>query len=231
MTLAELTYYAFLLRNDLHHIHLHAAGPQFDKVHAITDELYDEAQDEVDSLAEMAIAEGCEVKSFTDVRSVIDDSQWPTIEGEVFDMPDFVEAFDEIGHRYLDAIEDCDCNDIHRAALDEIALFWDKEVNFFNAARQIGCEECEAEIDDELDDTDAMEAASIEDDDDEEFGLQSMTSDMIVAGFNPLDDKDDESDDSGADLWTDSKDKELKDIDFEMDDEGDEDTENEDDEE
>lgn len=206
MTLAELTYYAFLLRNDLHHIHLHAAGPQFDKVHAITDELYNEAQDEVDSLAEMAISEGDEVKSFSDVRAVVDESEWPTLEGEAWDMDLFVKDFAEIGKRYLDAIEDCDCNDIHRSALDEIALFWDKEVNFFNAARQIGCENPDVEgttdeedlVDDLTDPDDAytyidaMQDAELTDSDTDvgdDLGLQSMTTDMLVTGYNPVDEK------------------------------------------
>lgn len=203
MTLANLTYYAVLLKNDLHQIHLHAVGPQFDKVHAITDELYTEAQEEVDSLAEMAIAEGNEVKSFTDIRSVVDESEWPTLEGDAWDMDLFVKDFAEIGTRYLDAIEDCECNDIHRAALDEVALFWDKEVNFFNAARQVGCENPDVEAEKE-DSYDAMDDAEVAEED-PEFGLQSMTTDMIVSGYDPLDHKDE--DNAGADLWTDIEDE------------------------
>lgn len=52
---------AMLFNNDLHHIHTHAAGHQFDRIHNITQDLYYQMGDDVDTLAELALEYGQEV--------------------------------------------------------------------------------------------------------------------------------------------------------------------------
>lgn len=135
MTLDTLTYYSCLLKNDLHTIHLHATGPEFDKIHAVTQELYEEAEEEFDELAEMAIAEGCKIGNINEIRKYVSEEEWPTLEDDAFGTS-YTEILEEIGHRYIDAIKDVECDDIHKPYIDEIGLFWSKEIDFKNAARK-----------------------------------------------------------------------------------------------
>ena len=51
-------YSAVALANDMKHIHTHAKGSLFDNIHAICNEYYEKANEEADTLAELAIEKG-----------------------------------------------------------------------------------------------------------------------------------------------------------------------------
>lgn len=48
-------YSAVALANDMKHIHTHAKGTLFDNIHAICNEYYEKANEEADTLAELAM--------------------------------------------------------------------------------------------------------------------------------------------------------------------------------
>ena len=48
-------YSAVALANDMKHIHTHAKGTLFDNIHSICNEYYEKANEEADTLAELAI--------------------------------------------------------------------------------------------------------------------------------------------------------------------------------
>lgn len=51
-------YSAVALANDMKHIHTHAKGTLFDNIHAICNEYYEKANEEADTLAELAMEKG-----------------------------------------------------------------------------------------------------------------------------------------------------------------------------
>lgn len=137
MELSDLTYFVVLLKNDLYTMHLHSTGDKFDTIHGITNDLYEEAAKEQDTLAELAISDSQEVKSFTNVADFAKKNDWTPIDENSYDWNKFVSTLNDIGGKFLKAIEDTNTiNDSEQSYLDEIWLFWNKEVNFKNAARK-----------------------------------------------------------------------------------------------
>lgn len=51
-------YSAVALANDMKHIHIHAKGTLFDNIHNICNEYYERANEDADTLAELAIEKG-----------------------------------------------------------------------------------------------------------------------------------------------------------------------------
>ena len=219
MTLSDLTYYAFLFKNDLHHVHLHASGEDFDKIHAISQSLYEELDSEIDELAELAISNGCSVDCFSNVKSFVDESQWEPEKEEAYNWEAFMKVLSEKGRKYLDSINDCEEKDDRAVTnyLDDIYSFWDKEVNYKTAAR--GITSGDTYIDAMVDVEDGEEGAINYDKDGED--LESMNTDLIITSgvrIDPLadtpfgtdsSDDDSESDsDSSEDSETEGQDSE-----------------------
>ena len=182
MELNDLTYYAYLLRNDMHHIHLHCGGPDFDKIHSLTQELYEELDEEIDDLAEMAISEGCSIESFSNVKSFVDESEWEPENETVYDWDAFVNILNDKGGKYLEAIRETSPKvKVHKTVLDEFEAFWQKEINFKNSSRLLSTPtyvDAEAEI--------ADEGEFIPDDDDADE-VERLQTDLMVTGGIELD--------------------------------------------
>lgn len=53
--LAKLCYAATALANDMKHVHFHAIGSKFDRIHAICEAYYEQASNDADMLGELAI--------------------------------------------------------------------------------------------------------------------------------------------------------------------------------
>ena len=52
----ELLYYrSVVFTNDMKHIHTHAVGNKFDRIHAIANEYYEKASEESDTFVELAL--------------------------------------------------------------------------------------------------------------------------------------------------------------------------------
>lgn len=136
MTLVELVYYLKLFRNDIYHIHTHSAGPDFDKVHLLTEELYKELDEEIDDIAEMGISEGLELQNFTLLKSVVSD--WAEENNNAYFLEDFINVLSEKGKIIIDSITNTDTKNIaHEDYLNEVLQFWDKQINYKNELRKL----------------------------------------------------------------------------------------------
>ena len=135
--IAKAAMFANLFANDLKFMHWHASGTEFDKIHAITEELYDEAFDEADDLAEIAIAAGEKIANVSDIKSFVDtgeSGEWEVVSEETITWPAFVDYLKDRGEKYIDALKDIEDED---SVISDYIHFWNKEINYKNAARAI----------------------------------------------------------------------------------------------
>ncbi len=135
--IAKAALIANLFANDLKFMHWHASGTEFDKIHSITEELYDEAFAEADDIAELAIGAGEKMANVSDVKSFVetgDAGEWEIIAEEAITWPKFVEYLKDRGEKLIDALEDIKDED---PIIDDYIHFWKKEINYKNAARAI----------------------------------------------------------------------------------------------
>ena len=135
--IAKAAMYANLFANDLKFMHWHASGTEFDKIHTITEELYDEAFDEADDLAEIAIAAGEKIANVSDIKSFVEtgeSGEWEVVSEETITWPVFVDYLKDRGEKYIDALKDIEDED---SVISDYIHFWNKEINYKNAARAI----------------------------------------------------------------------------------------------
>lgn len=135
--IAKAAMFANLFANDLKFMHWHASGTEFDKIHTITEELYDEAFDEADDLAEIAIAAGEKVANVSDIKSFVEtgeSGEWEVVSEETITWPAFVDYLKDRGEKYIDALKDIEDED---SVISDYIHFWNKEINYKNAARAI----------------------------------------------------------------------------------------------
>lgn len=134
-SIAKAAMYAHLFANDLKHMHIHATGTEFDRIHLITQELYEELTTEIDELSEIAVAEGEKVPNMSDTKSYVDsESEWQPVTEECIDWPTFTDKLCEKGKNYLDALKDISSEN-SQTVIDDYIHFWSKEIDFKNAAR------------------------------------------------------------------------------------------------
>jgi DNA-binding ferritin-like protein len=160
MTLSDGAYYAFLFANDLKQLHLHVSGENFDTMHSISQELYEEATKEIDDLSEMAIAAGEKVDNFSNVNKYIDDGQWTPIEGDTYNFEQFVSILNEQGNAYIEGLQSIETDEkSFTDVINSMVYFWIKEINFKNGARSVG-----EQVSDYVDIVDDLNKADTSDD-------------------------------------------------------------------
>lgn len=231
--IAKAAMFAHLFANDLKHMHWHASGTEFDKIHSITEELYEEALAEADEIAEIAIASGEKMGNISDVKSFIEtgeSGEWEVVSEDAITWPAFVDYLKDRGEKFIDALNDIKNED---SVIEDYIHFWNKEINYKNAARAFLDQPMEADYIDA-----AAEAADYlgprdGDDNDESLsddvvdmyvyadakannsswnGFETMSSDMIVSGGEEVSKEDLENFDSESDKFNfDDVDDEEKD--------------------
>lgn len=201
--ISKAAMYANLLANDLKHIHLHAAGEDFDKIHNITEELYNEALEEADELSEIAIAAGEKVANTSEVKSYVetgDDGEWQVVTEDAITWGMFTDLLKKAGEKYIDALSDIKDED---AIIDDYIHFWKKEIMYKNEARLILDEPMEADYIDAMGEVSDFLGDSEKENNGDELsddvvdmyvysdakannsswnGFETMSSDMIVSG-------------------------------------------------
>lgn len=150
ITLLSLAGYAFLFLQDLKQVHLHAAGVNFEEIHKKADELYDELNDQFDTICEMGISEGYDIYNFANIRSYITQDDWPAEEDKAVDFNDFVSFIGNKGLKFLNLLSKVTVNEYHKNKIDDMISFWDKEVNYINSAKEINTTDENFTIDDGL---------------------------------------------------------------------------------
>lgn len=219
--IAKAAMFANLFANDLKHMHWHASGTEFDKIHSITEELYEEALAEADEIAEIAIAAGEKMGNISDIKSFIEtgeSGEWEVVSEDAITWPAFVDYLKDRGEKYIDALNDIKDED---SVIEDYIHFWNKEINYKNAARAFLDQPMEADYIDA-----AAEAANYlgprEDEADESLsddvvdmyiyadakannsswnGFETMSSDMIVSGGEEVSEEDLENFDSESDTF------------------------------
>ena len=182
--IAKAAMFANLFANDLKFMHWHASGTEFDKIHAITEELYDEAFDEADDLAEIAIAAGEKIANVSDIKSFVEtgeSGEWEVVSEETITWPVFVDYLKDRGEKYIDALKDIEDED---SVISDYIHFWNKEINYKNAARAILDQPMEADYIDA-----AAEAADYLGPRDEDVNNGDDLSDEVVDMFTYADAK------------------------------------------
>lgn len=123
-------YSAVALANDMKHIHTHAKGTLFDNIHNICNEYYEKANEEADTLAELAMEKGDTVFNSSYLLSEL--NYKPTN----YSNYDFELAMCTVKgciEKYIKALADLrsKTNDPSvESLLDDMARYWKKEKDY-----------------------------------------------------------------------------------------------------
>lgn len=133
--LAMLCYTATALANDMKHVHFHAIGPKFDRIHSICQEYYDKASSDADELGELAMEYGQPVQNLSYASEEIgytptnhQNYSWEEAMNIIHDCIDYyIEQLEKVLATPLDS-------DVENL-LQEYLRYWKKENNYKNRAR------------------------------------------------------------------------------------------------
>lgn len=126
ISLSSLADLIYAYGNDLRVLHLNVKGEDFKSVHEALNELYDTIFDAYDTVAELAIARGEEVKNPSTVVSII-----KPLEARTFNCEEAIAIARDEGLKVLDAV--CSIEGYDKAvqpALDNITVSLDKTLNY-----------------------------------------------------------------------------------------------------
>lgn len=142
--LNELAYCMHLFKNDLHYMHLHALGEDFDKIHSITEELYKEAEKEIDDLSELALMAEFDIKNFNclepeDFNFLAKEGlKWVPVTDSTITWNVFTQRLQAAGLKIISIIRSTNCNldsvEVEDYLID-ILKFWEKVIYYKNSAR------------------------------------------------------------------------------------------------
>lgn len=120
---------AVLLSNDLKHVHFHSFGEDFDKTHDLTSSYYKLVDEDVDTLAEIALEVGEEIPNPTNARV----EGWKAEDQEKYEYGEALTLIKRKLAVYLNALEalrsETPYEDV-KSRLDEILGTWKKELNY-----------------------------------------------------------------------------------------------------
>ena len=128
-------YSAVALANDMKHIHTHAKGILFDNIHSICNEYYEKANEEADTLAELAIEKGDTVFNSSYLLSEL--NYKPTNYSN-YDFELAMRTVKGCIEKYIKALADLrsKTNDPSvESLLDDMARYWKKEKDYKIKAR------------------------------------------------------------------------------------------------
>ena len=126
-----------MFANDLLFLHHHAVGEKFDTIHAVTEELYKKAIEHLDSLSEQAIIWKEYVGNYNFLSDSLLEFYGHPCETEKIDWLMFVNTLDDKGNTIVDALRSITekyTSDV-KSLIDEMVIFWNKEISYKNAAR------------------------------------------------------------------------------------------------
>ena len=133
--LAELYYRLVVVSNDMKHIHTHAKGPRFDRIHSICNEYYEKANEQSDTLVEMAIEYSQEVHNASNAATMI--GHRPTNQVS-YGWNESLNVIQASLQMLIEAFEMAIAHGLDSdvvSQLDEYLRYWKKEANYKNRAR------------------------------------------------------------------------------------------------
>lgn len=128
-------YSAVALANDMKHIHTHAKGTLFDNIHNICNEYYEKANEDADTLAELAIEKG---DTILNSSYLLDELNYkPTNYSDYyFDLA--MRVAEDCIEKYLKALNDLRNKTLDtsvQSLLDDMMRYWKKEKYYKIKAR------------------------------------------------------------------------------------------------
>lgn len=132
---AKLYYQSVVFANDMKHIHTHAIGNKFDRLHAIANEYYEKASSDSDLFVELALEMNEKVSNPSDAASIIN------YDSACFDSYDWDDGIEQIKVRmeaYIASLEELRKSGVPtdvQSLLDDIIRYWKKENRYKNEAR------------------------------------------------------------------------------------------------
>lgn len=133
--LANLYYCSVVFANNMKHIHTHAYGKRFDRIHSICNEYYEKASNESDTFVELALEyaekvnNSCLAAGYTKLKvsNQADYDYEQAMETVHYNIAFYVECMEE-------AIAEGQDEDVTNL-LQEYMRYWKKENNYKNKAR------------------------------------------------------------------------------------------------
>lgn len=135
--LARLYYTATVVANDMKHVHTHAKGHRFDRIHAICNEYYERAAEDADTLVELAIEYGEPVQNGSLAANIL--QYRPTNQTE-YDWDGAMNIVHAALDYYIQAMDAALADSVGlepdvENLLQEFMRYWKKENNYKNKAR------------------------------------------------------------------------------------------------
>ena len=128
-------YSAVALANDMKHIHTHAKGILFDNIHNICNEYYEKANEEADTLAELAMEKGDTIFNSSYLLSEL--NYKPTNYSN-YDFDLAMRVAEDCIEKYVKALTDLRNKTLDtsvQSLLDDITRYWKKEKDYKIKAR------------------------------------------------------------------------------------------------
>lgn len=129
--LNKLYYAAICVANDMKHIHTHAVGAEFDRVHDIFQGYYEKASGDADTLSELALEYRENIENPSFAAELI---KWEPANMERYTYSQAMSAAKERLGIYVRALSDVDDTETVdsdvRSYLDEVLRYWKKELDY-----------------------------------------------------------------------------------------------------
>ena len=128
-------YSAVALANDMKHIHTHAKGKLFDNIHSICNEYYEKANEDADTLAELAIEKGDIILNSS---YLLDELNYKPTNYSKYDFELAMNTTKGCIEKYLKVLTDLrnKTNDPSvQSLLDDTVRYWKKEKDYKIKAR------------------------------------------------------------------------------------------------
>lgn len=129
-------YYASVVfSNDMKHVHTHAVGKQFDRIHKICEEYYSKVSEQSDTLVELAIEKGELVQNASNAASLL---KYRATNQPSYDYMSAMEIVKACIEYYIDTLEFLrgTTDDMSvQSLLDDWLRYWKKEHDYKIKAR------------------------------------------------------------------------------------------------
>lgn len=131
----KLAYLAYAISNDMKHVHTHAIGRQFDRVHAIGMEYYDKLSEDADDFTELALEYG---ESVMNPSYAAKEMGWTPLNMKVYKYDEAMLVISDCLEKYVEMLDTIRSNgndtDVE-SLIDDKLRYWKKELNYKMKAR------------------------------------------------------------------------------------------------
>ena len=132
---AKLYYQSVVFSNDMKHIHAHAIGNKFDRLHSISNEYYEKASEDSDLFVELALEFGEKVRNPSDAAPI---NNYSTADADSYDWDNGIQQIIARMEAYIASMEELRKSGVPtdvQSLLDDIIRYWKKENRYKNVAR------------------------------------------------------------------------------------------------